>query len=143
MITVFMGGIVVGARSWKKILRSQSVSKFTGLIWSMAILAAVLVVVLKQKPLFEHRLLGQFLLGIFNFLPGLLVGSVYGMSIGLSREERHSGMGLFYSADLTGAALGTFIPGIFMIPLIGVTNTFILFCGINVATGLYILTRWR
>ena len=50
-------------------------------------------------------------------------------------------MGRLFHADLAGAALGTFVPVVFLLPLIGVTNTFILFCGINVATGLYLLFR--
>jgi spermidine synthase len=143
MITLFMAGIVTGSKIWRIIWRGQSVSRLTGLLWSMAILAALLVIILKKEALFEHRILGQILLGFFNYLPGLLVGSVYGMALKLSRQEKHAGMGNFFSADLAGAALGTFIPGLFIIPLIGVPNTFILFCGINVAAGLYVLTRWR
>ena len=58
------------------------------------------------------------------------------MSLALSGQEIGcSGWEGSYSADLAGAALGTFIPVVFILPLIGVTNTFILFCGINVATG--------
>ena len=71
------------------------------------------------------------------------LGSVYGMAVGLTSEDGASGIGQVYGADLSGAALGTFIPAIFILPLIGVTNTFILFCGINITTGLYILTRWN
>lgn len=143
LITVFMGGIVLGSHSWKWIWRGHSVSHFTGLLWGMAIMAAVMVVVIKLLPLSEHRIAGQCLIGLFNFLPGLIVGSVYGMSLKLSGDKSHADPGIFYSADLTGAALGTLIPGLFMIPLIGVANTFILFCAINAITGLYVMTRWR
>jgi hypothetical protein len=53
------------------------------------------------------------------------------------KKESHSGIfGELYSADLTGAALGTLIPAIFLLPLIGAINTFILFFGINLVTGL-------
>jgi predicted membrane-bound spermidine synthase len=60
--------------------------------------------------------------------------------VALLRTEAASGMGSLYSADLAGAALGTLVPPLFLLPLIGVSNTFILFCGINVAAGLYIQT---
>ena len=143
LITVFMGGIVLGSHFWKRIWQGHSVSHFTGLLWWMAIIAALLVVVVKLLPLSEHPVAGQWLIGFFNFLPGLIVGSVYGMSLELSGETDHADPGMFYSADLTGAALGTLIPGLFMIPLIGVANTFILFCAINAITGLYVMTRWR
>ncbi len=143
MITLFLGGIVVGNHFWNRIWRGNSVIHFTGLLWVMALLAAILVVVLKLVPLADHRGAGQWVIGCFNFLPGLIVGSVYGMSLEIIKDKSAADPGLFFSADLTGAALGTFIPGLFMIPLLGVANTIILFCGINAITGLYVMTRWR
>lgn len=143
MITIFMGGIVAGSKYGHRIWRGPSVSHLTGLLWMMSLVAAVLVVLLKWLPLAGHPGVGQVVIGCFNFIPGLIVGSVYGMALRLSGVSSFSEAGFYYSADLAGAALGTFIPGIFLIPLIGVSNTFILFCGINAVTGLYILTRWR
>jgi len=141
MITIFMAGIVAGALIWNNIWRTPSLSKLTGLLWIMAITAAAGVVILKTNQLFAHPLSGQLVLGMLNFIPGMIVGSVYGMSLALSPEVASSSIGKLYSADLAGAALGTFVPALIILPLIGVTNTFILFCGINVLTGLYILTR--
>jgi hypothetical protein len=143
MITLFMGGIVAGSKYGHRIWRGPSVSHLTGLLWMMSLVAAVLVVLLKWLPLSGNPGAGQVVIGCFNFIPGLIVGSLYGMALRLSGQSNLSEAGFFYSADLAGAALGTFIPGIFLIPLIGVSNTFILFCGINAVTGLYILTRWR
>jgi predicted membrane-bound spermidine synthase len=143
MITLFMAGIVAGTLTWKSIWRRPSLSKYTGLLWTMAVLVAVAVVILKTEQLFTHRFTGQLILGLLNFIPGVIVGSIYGMSLALLREEGTAGIGRLFSADLTGAALGSFVPALFILPLIGVANTFILFCGINVATGLYVLTRWR
>jgi spermidine synthase len=143
MITIFMAGIVAGAFFWQKIWRTPSLSKLTGLLWIMALASAMGVILLKTDQVFVHRLTGQLVLGLLNFIPGLVVGSVYGMSLAMSEEDAFSGIGRLYSADLAGAALGTFVPALVILPLIGVTNTFILFCGINVATGLYILTRRR
>ena len=141
MITVFMGGIVAGTLLWKPILQTASLSKFTGLLWLMAIAAAAGVVLLKNTLIVDHHLSGQLTIGLLNLIPGMIVGSVYGMSLAMPNNGKSSAIGRFYSADLAGAALGTFIPVVFILPLIGVTNTFILFCGINVATGLYMLTR--
>jgi predicted membrane-bound spermidine synthase len=143
MITIFMTGLVAGTQLWKMIWHTPSLSKLTGLLWMMGITAALGVVLLKTDQLFTHRLTGQLVLGLLNLIPGLIVGSVYGMSVSMTTHEGSSGIGRFYSADLAGAALGSYIPALIILPLIGVTNTFILFCGINIATGLYILTRWR
>ncbi|MEN8203535.1 MAG: hypothetical protein ABFS28_13140 [Bacteroidota bacterium] len=143
MITLFMAGIVLGVRVWKLFWISPSQLKITALLWIMALLDAALVVLLKHNQLLAGPLPGHILLGILNLIPGMIVGSVYGMSVQLSETDVNINSGRLYSADLAGAALGSFIPVVFILPLIGVANTFILFCAMNVATGLYILSRRR
>jgi len=141
LITIFMGGLVAGTITWKHIWHQPSTSAYTALLWIMAVLAAAGVILLKTEQLFTHRITGQVVIGLLNFLPGVIVGSVYGLSLALSEREGSSGIGKLYSADLAGAALGTFIPPVFILPLLGVSNTLVLLCGLNVITGLYILTR--
>ena len=59
-----------------------------------------------------------------------------------SKKENYTGIiGALYSADLTGAALGTLMPPIFLLPLIGVSNTFILFFCINLLTGISLMIK--
>jgi hypothetical protein len=143
MITLFMGGIVLGVQTWKALWKSPSPLKITALLWVMAFMDAAGVILIKQKPFLADPLIGQILLAILNVVPGILVGSVYGMSVQLFGSDGRVNSGRLYGADLAGAALGSFIPVVFVLPLIGVANTFILFCGINVVTGMYVLTRWR
>jgi len=143
MITLFMAGIVLGIRVWKPIWKFPSPWKITTLLWIMASVDAAGVILLKHNQILADPLLGQIVLGLLNFIPGMVVGSVYGMSVQLSGNNGSANSGRLYSADLAGAALGSIIPIVFVLPLIGVANTFILFCGINIATGLYVLTRWR
>jgi uncharacterized membrane protein len=138
-----MGGIVLGVQTWKVLWRSPSPLKITALLWVMAFMDAAGVILIKQKPFLADPLIGQILLAILNAVPGIIVGSVYGMSVQLFGTDGRVNSGRLYSADLAGAALGSFIPVVFVLPLIGVANTFILFCGINVVTGMYVLTRWR
>jgi spermidine synthase len=140
MITLFMGGLVTGTLVWKKFWRGPSLSKTTGLMWIMALLGAAAVILLKTEQFFTVQWTGMVILGVLNFLPGVIVGSVYGILLALTRTEAKTDMGWLYSADLTGAAFGSLLPPLFLVPLIGVSNTFILFCGINVAAGLYIQT---
>jgi predicted membrane-bound spermidine synthase len=140
MITLFMGGLVTGTLVWQRIWNEPSLLKTTGLLWIMALLGAAAVILLKTEQIFFHRWSGMFLLGALNFLPGVIVGSVYGLLLALSRAEAAAGIGRLYSADLAGAALGTMIPPLFLVPLIGVSNTLILFCGFNIAAGLYLQT---
>jgi len=141
MITLFMGGLVAGTRVWRIVWRDPSLFKTTGLMWIMALLSAAAVVLLKTEQLFIRQWTGMIILGILNFLPGLIVGSVYGLLLALTSKEAPAAAGRLYSADLAGAAMGSLIPPLFLVPLIGVSNTFILFCGFNVAAGLYLQSR--
>ena len=140
MITLFMGGLVTGTLIWKRFWRGASLPKTTGLMWIMALLGAAAVILVKTEQFFTVPWAGMVILGVLNFLPGVIVGSVYGILLALSHSEGAAGVGRLYSADLAGAAMGSLIPPLFLVPLIGVSNTFILFCGINVAAGLYIQT---
>jgi spermidine synthase len=141
MITLFMGGIVSGTLWWKKIWGKPSMRKMIGLLGLMALLSLIIFLLLKIETLFNTGIKGQFILGVFNFIPGMLVGTLFAMAVNLNDNESNYNPGILYSADLTGAALGTLLPVVFLLPLIGVMNTFILFCGINVATVFWLLLR--
>jgi spermidine synthase len=139
MITLFMAGIVLGTKLWKPVWGTPGYVKLSGLLGIMALMTLLTVLLLNGKQISTNRIPGMLILGSLNVIPGLIVGSVYGMSLALSGKEKGVSMGQLFNADLAGAALGTFVPVIFLLPLIGVTFSFILFCGINLATGLYVL----
>lgn len=139
MITLFMTGIVLGTRLWKPIWGNPDKLKLSALIGIMGLAAGAMVLLLKGEHFGSNRLSGMITLGLLNVVPGMLVGSIFGMSLALSGKEKGANMGRLFYADLAGAALGTFVPVVFLLPLIGVTFTFILFSGINLATGLYVL----
>lgn len=141
MVTIFMAGIVLGTRTWRSVWGRPTLTKYAGLIWTMALLAALVVMFLKAEQLHGNSFAGKFALGVLNMIPGIITGSVYGMSLSLKKSGSLPDIGRVYSADLAGAALGSFIPVVFILPLIGITNTFILFFGINTVTGIYILSH--
>jgi len=143
MITLFMAGIVLGIWVGKPLMHSASPLKISAMIGLMALLDAAGVLLIKYNLLMSGPLVGQMVLGWMNFIPGIIVGLVFGMSVKLSKLDGFSDTGRLYGADLAGAALGSIIPVVFLLPLIGVANTFILFFGINVATGLFLMIRWR
>ncbi len=138
MITLFMGGLVCGTVLWKVIWKDPDSYKTTMIMWILAFVAAGAVVLLKIEQLFQQQWLGMTILGLLNFIPGAVVGSVYGILLSQRSTNVAAGAGRLYSADLAGAAMGCVIPPLFLVPLIGVSSTFILFCGINVAAGLYL-----
>ncbi len=143
MITLFMAGIVMGTMLWQRHRHKPSLPGLTALIWIMGLVSVLGVILLRAEGLFSGRFSGQVILSMLNIVPGIIVGAVYGMSVALTAGKGPQSIGKMYSADLSGAALGSFLPVLFLLPLIGVINTFILFCGINVATGLYLIIRGR
>lgn len=141
MITLFMCGIVAGIFTWKKLWHEYSKGRMMGLVLIMAAVSLCGSFIPAFGGLFESRWTGQAILGLLNFIPGMIVGSVYAMGIDSKIGSPQGKSGALYSADLTGAALGTVLPAIFLLPLLGATNTFILFFCINLITGLSLMLR--
>jgi spermidine synthase len=143
MITVFMGGIVLGTLCWQSIWKKPSAQGLTGLLGLMALLSVMGFFLLKMEAPFQSGLPGQLILGLLNLITGSLVGAVFGLAVHLNEKSSPYNPGILYSADLTGAALGTILPVVFLLPLIGVMNTFILFGIINVLTALRLIVNLR
>jgi hypothetical protein len=76
-----------------------------------------------------------------NLVTGALVGAVFALAVDLNGKSSQYNPGILYSADLTGAALGTLLPVIFLLPLIGVMNTFILLGVISLLTALRLFIK--
>jgi len=134
MITIFMGGIVLGTFQWIRIWKEPEISVLIWLSGLLALLSIMGFLLLKAEGLFHSGLPGQVILGSLNLISGILVGAVFALAVYLNGNSSPHHPGILYSADLSGAALGTLLPVVFLLPLIGVWNTFILFSGINVIT---------
>ena len=143
MVTMFMAGIVFGVASCKRLWKGHSISKFTALLWIMALFSGGTMVLLKQPNVFAERLIGLPALFILNMIPGIITGFLYAMAVNLSGETGSSIAGKLFGADLVGAALGTFITSLLILPVFGVIYTLILFSGLNIIAGLFMLSRWK
>ncbi len=147
LITLFMGGIVAGTLLWKRIWHTPGPSSLAIMSGMMGLTALLTAWLLPREELFRTGWIGQSLLILLNVLPGLMVGIIYSISLSIirlrsvSKGSVSSYIGTLFSADLAGAALGTLIPSLFIMPLIGIPNTFILLAGMNMAAGLYLWTR--
>ncbi|MDF1574186.1 MAG: hypothetical protein P1P86_03220 [Bacteroidales bacterium] len=134
MITVFMGGLVLGTLRWKRKRKEASLLELSGMAGLLALVSALGFLLLRAGALSDTGFSGQLLLGAVNLITGTLVGTVFSMAVHLKDGSTPVSPGILYSADLAGAALGTLLPVVFLLPLIGVRNTFILFTGINLIT---------
>ena len=100
MITLFMTGIVAGIISWKKIWRKSSMIGITGLVLIMALLALSGFLLPIIGDLLDSRWSGQLALGLLNFIPGMVVGWIYTMGLGIEKDSQEGIIGTLYSADL-------------------------------------------
>ncbi len=141
MITLFMSGLVAGILTSQRLWKRSSMNGITGLVLIMALLSLSGLLLPLIGDMHDFPLGGQLALGVLNFMPGMVVGWVYAMGTESKKESNPGIIGALYSADLTGAALGTLIPPIFLLPLIGIRNTFILFFCINLLTGISLMIK--
>lgn len=95
-------------------------------------------------------LAGSFVTVLVLFsIPVTLLGVISPFAIRLAIEgQENSGKisGQIYAISTAGSFLGTFLPTLLLIPLIGTARTFLIFSGILIVTslvGLYITSGWR
>lgn len=142
MITLFMAGIVAGSLLRRRFIPKPASILNPIMLWSMALVLVFFFLLLKSDLPAIHPGLSKLILGVLNFLPGLAVGIVYGISLKLLNEAPGGGgMGKLFSSDLAGAALGSFVPILFLLPLTGMLNTLIFLVALNMAAGLYLWIR--
>jgi predicted membrane-bound spermidine synthase len=84
---------------------------FVGYSWA---LSAILPV---AGELFEGWYLASF--SALLALDGLLVGVTFPLAVAVQRQPAAS----LYAADLWGAALGAFVTGAFLVPMLGLART--------------------
>ena len=134
---------MLGTLLLPKVWKRPSISGLSILSVLLAMVSALCLALLKLDTPFQSGLTGQMILGLLNIITGALVGAVFALAVNLNGKSSPYDPGILFSADLTGAALGTLLPVIFLLPLIGVMNTFILLGGISVLTALRLLINAR
>jgi spermidine synthase len=136
MITVFMGGLVTGTRVAGRISFLHSARAESLLLGIFSLFAVLTALLLRTGTQVHGSMVGMAFLGLLNIVAGCLVGAVYTTSLKGSRGTAGAVAGNLYGADLAGAALGSFFPPLFLLPLTGVVNTFILFSGFCLVAAL-------
>lgn len=138
IITAFMAGLAIGAyfskqckmKNWYKML--IFIQLFSGIY--------LIVIALKLTILKEYNgiLLIQSLFVLMTFTVSLLVGLQYGVSVCKSRESVGITISQIYSADLIGAAMGSLLVAIWLIPVFGLLTTMIILGSLHFLTILLV-----
>ncbi len=117
IVTVFLAGLLPGA------ILSDYLKKFATpfLITGEIVLTALMIVFLAGITRFPEFMTGSSFL-VFGFFVSLVCGAQFPAALHLAGSGRPAAIRLF-SADLMGAALGTLVTSIFLIPYVGILWT--------------------
>lgn len=141
IITIFMAGLVVGAFLSRecRMRNTFTMMMFTQLFTAIFILSiAVKIYFLKDL---ENVEIIQTAFTLMVFVISGLVGMQYGVSVCKSKESPGKTVSSIYSADLIGAALGSLLVVIYIIPVFGIYNTLIALAGYHFVTILSLFIK--
>jgi predicted membrane-bound spermidine synthase len=129
LFTLFMAGLAAG--SW--LVRfshgtPEKVSVHVQVLSAVIMVAAGAFLMIYEKH--QMIVLAKFFIFAVTFLMAVLTGYQYGISVS-GGVRKVSGI---YSSDLAGAATGSFLPAVFLVPQTGICNTLYLLALLHVIT---------
>lgn len=140
-ITVFMAGLAAGGwlssfckkKNWNK--RALFIQFFTGIY---ILLIAVTLFYLKD---YSGTLLIQLTFFLMIIVVSMFVGLQYGVSISKRKEEIRKSVSSVYASDLAGAAVGSLLAVIWLIPLYGIYVSLLILAGLHFLTLFILLLK--
>jgi spermidine synthase len=142
LLTVFMAGLAIGS-FWMIILMRQLKGALNILIWSnflFCVFSLGLPVffswLLASNKEIVSQLGANLIFPLFSVMTGLLAGMQFPLVNKIYLGNRHEGgqvAGLTYGVDLWGSCLGAFLPGIFLIPVLGIIWSCFVIAAINLS----------
>ena len=139
IIAIFMGGLVVG---------SVVANRFSAAKKQFVVAQLLLVVYALFFPLFfslqknmENSLAGLLFLGFITLLLSAIVGFQYVVGTKILPGNFNQTAPLLYAVDLIGAALGTIVISVLLLPLAGIINSCFIMAGLNLLIVLFIAVR--
>ena len=138
--SVFMGGLALGSSRGGKRRERYSRSYYAALQFLLALFALVLPsFILLTGRIVERDFLSRFLFFLLIFILAFVAGHEFHVASTLRPLSYREISGVNYSTDLTGAALGSFLAPIVLLPVLGLVYTCVFVAGLNIFSGLLAL----
>ncbi len=139
IITVFMAGLAAGSLYYYKIMPVINMKKFRNLQFSLGGMSVLILLILYLFSIFKPNmvLVHAFIFALM-FITAGLIGMVFSMAAKLNQAGIAQATGETYSADLIGAAIGSLVMSVFLIPLLGIINVLFLVGGLSILSGIMI-----
>ncbi len=134
LITVFMAGLAAGSLGsyYFSLTDIKKVTLYVQTLSAFLFMGTAWFVLFYVFQINEN--ISALIIIFLLFLVALLTGLQYGIIV----HEKPLFVSSAYSADLYGAALGSLLPAIFLIPQIGLVNALFLMAGFNIVVVLII-----
>jgi hypothetical protein len=142
IVTVFMAGLAFGANYRHLFLPRIQIKSFYRLQYGLALFSMIIpVFLIIFKNLDLPSLLVQILFVVLMFVAASLVGMIFSVLSRLRLKQVTTIVSEIYSADLLGAAIGSFLVSVYLIPLLGLLNVCVLTGGIVLIVSF--LSSWQ
>jgi len=123
IVTIFMAGLAVGTYYRSRILRQVTIKNFHHLQLAMIIFSLVLplLLILFRETNLQSELIQASFMGLM-FVTSLMVGMLFSLVSSLQIKKIVNIASGVYSIDLIGAAIGSFLTTVYVIPKLGLIN---------------------
>ena len=123
IVTIFMAGLAVGTYYRSRILKQVTVKNFNHLQLAMIIFSIILplLLILFRETTLQSGLI-QVLFMVLMFVTSLMVGMLFSLVSSLQINKIVNIASGVYSIDLIGAAIGSFLTTVYIIPKLGLIN---------------------
>lgn len=140
LIALFMAGISIGTFLINRLINNHRANLLSGIYLLWIIVIFILFLNLKIIGNFNYA---DFIFYLYSLICGFLTGSSYPILARdmLNNKFKNENITIaIYSADLTGAFIGTLACGIILIPLLGIPNSLLTLIFLNAILALLIPT---
>lgn len=134
MITVFMGGLAVGAFVSRYFENVKKLTLMTYIQLISGVFLLLLIVILYLTKMLSDTIAIQFVFAFMMFLVAVLVGLQYGTTFHSGRLNASQLVSVIYPADLLGAGLGSFVTALWLVPVYGIYCTLLILAALHFVT---------
>jgi spermidine synthase len=139
IIAVFMGGLAIGSMIGNRF--SPARKQFIAAQVLLFLYALLFPVFWELQKVTENSFVGLFLFGLVTLVLSAIVGFQYVVGTKILPGNFTRTAPLLYTVDLIGAALGTIVISVVLLPLAGIINSCLIMAGLNLLVALFIVMR--
>ncbi|NLO03026.1 MAG: hypothetical protein GX126_12045 [Bacteroidales bacterium] len=134
--TAFMGGLATGSYISVIEAKTKRITHYYGIQFLLAIFAVILPLLVNLTDyLAGYIIVVQVIFFILVFALSFGIGFEFNLASKLQQREFSVISGTNYSTDLAGSAFGAFLTSLFLLPVLGLTNTCLIIAGLNIISG--------